>query len=325
MADWQKWQKTVDYVVTTQGRWYGLCDGDGNPLATLQPPVELDSADQWMQSTDIELTFPVLDDDGRPSRAYELLVGDGIRHVNESGMAGVAEGDFMIVVAFRGPGGSLVRRGGMVTHVTAQDSTNSGIPTSMTVFALSIMDVWNTVPAVSWPVSWWKARPYEVRTDESGLDYATPRRLAKIQFATKSVFAWKQGRAGFVVRRLAQESLDAVGFSQADPDGTQWVDDPYHVVEVPEVDNSPEISLEARDGMLWETVSAQARNSGLILGARLWWPGDDPVRSWSLARSGMQPRDLDISPSQGESQRRIVYNTFDHAMVVLEVKEVARS
>ncbi|MDK8578916.1 hypothetical protein QP905_11310, partial [Corynebacterium pseudodiphtheriticum] len=77
---------------------------------------------------------------------------------------------------------------------------------------------------------------------------ATPRRLAKIQFATKSVFAWKQGRAGFVVRRLAQESLDAVGFSQADPDGTQWVDDPFHVVEVPEVDNSPEISLEARDG-----------------------------------------------------------------------------
>lgn len=125
--------------------------------------------------------------------------------------------------------------------------------------------------------------------------------------------------------RLAQESLDAVGFSQADPDGTQWVDDPYHVVEVPELDNSPEISLEARDGMLWETVSAQARNSGLILGARLWWPGDDPVRSWSLARSGMQPRDLDISPSQGESRRRIVYNTFDHAMVVLEVKEVARS
>ncbi|QQB45308.1 hypothetical protein I6I10_07110 [Corynebacterium glucuronolyticum] len=34
------------------------------------------------------------------------------------------------------------------------------------------------------------------------------------------------GRAGFVIRRLAQESLDAAMFTQLDPDGTRWVDDP---------------------------------------------------------------------------------------------------
>ena len=229
----------------------------------------------------------------------------------------------MLLAAFPGPGGQVVRRGGAIVHTTANDEDNDGIPSEVTIHALNCMDVWQTIPAVSWPVSWWKARPYEVKTDESGIKYTQPRHLARVEMATRSMFTWKNGPAAFVIRRLAQESLDASMASQSDPDGPRWVDDPYHVVELPAVDNSPEISLEARDGFLWETVSEQAENAGVILGAYLWWPGDPPVRCWSQARSDMNPRDVDITPSEGKSSRHPVELEFPHAMVVMTVKEVA--
>ena len=101
------------------------------------------------------------------------------------------------------------------------------------------------------------------------------------------------------------------------------MDDPFHVVEVPEVDTTPVISLDAADGSLWDTVAAQARNAGVILGARVWWPGDKPVRCWNQATSSMTPAQVDISPSQGASQRTLAYRAFPHAMIVLTVKEVA--
>ena len=70
-------------------------------------------------------------------------------------------------------------------------------------------------------------------------------------------------------------------------------------------------------------MSGQAENAGVILGAYLWWPGDAPVRCWSQATSDMAPRDVDITPSEGESSRTLSYRSFEHAMTVMTVKEVA--
>ena len=318
-VDWESWHAHVDHVVATQGCWYGIGDGNGAPLFTLPAPLEGASADQWGQVEDIEVTFPGRDADGRPSRVAELLVTGGLGGVDESGRVSVAEGDYMILAAFPGDGG-VVRRGGAIVHTKATDPSNSGVPDTVTINALSVGDVWNTIPAVSWPAAWWKARPYERTEDESGIEYDTPRLMAGVQMTAETMFTWKHGRAVFVIGRLAQESLDAVMMSQADPDGTRWVDDAYHVVEMPEVDKSPEISLEARDGFLWETVIGQAKNAGVVLGARLWWPGDAPVRCWTPAHSGMDPVEVDISPSEGEPTRVLDDRVFPHAMIVLEVK-----
>lgn len=324
MIDWDSWQRHVNYIIDTQGRYYGVGDADGNPLFTLPAPIDSQTPDQWMESADLALSFPARDEDGAVTRVAELLVTDSIRDFDPSGRIPVAEGDYMLLAAFPGEGG-VVRRGGTITHCTADDPDSAGVPSTVTIHALSVMDVWHTVPAASWPSAWWAARPYEAKTDWSGIPFKTPRKWAKIELSTKTYFTWKNGQAGFVIRRLAQESLDAAMMSQSDPDGTRWVDDPYHVVEVPEVDNSPVISLEARDGFLWETVAAQAKNAGVILGARVWWPGDPPVRCWNQARSTMRPDEVDISPSQGESKRTLGYRSFPHAMVVLTVKEVANA
>lgn len=324
MTNWDSWQKHVNYVIDTRGRWYGIGDGDGSPLFDLPDPLPGSPApEQWMASEDLELSLPAVEPSGVPNRVSELLVLDELRDFDPSGQLPVAQGDYTLLVALRGDDGTVVRRGGVITHVDAVDPDNSGIPAELTIHALNLMDVWNTIPAVSWPAAWWKATPYRRTSDESGLAYPQAWDMARIELSTRTTFTFKHGPAGFVIRRLAQESLDASMMTQQDPDGTRWVDDPFHVVEVPIVDTTPEISLEARDGSLWDTVAGQAKNAGVILGARLWWPGDPPVRSWQMANSQMTPQQVDITPSQGEPYRQVVEQTFPHPMVVLTVKEVA--
>lgn len=322
MADWGSWRKHVDYVVATRGKWFGIGDGDGAPLFDLDVPLSQSTPDQWMESTDLEVTLPGVDNTGAVTRAARLLVMDAIDKFDPSGQLPPAQGDFTLLAAFPGENGLVVRRGGVITHVDASDTDNDGVPAEITIHALNAADVWHTTPAVSWPAAWWAAEPMEKTSDESGIAYSKPRDMARVELATNSTFLLKQGQAGFVIRRLAQESLDAVMMTQQDPDGTRWIDDPFHVVEVPETDNSPEISLLARDGMLWDTVADQAKNAGLILGARLWWPGDPPIRCWTPATSAMSPEQVDISPSQTSPTRTVGLRSFQHPMVVLTVKEV---
>lgn len=322
MTDWQSWRKHVDYVVATRGRWFGLGDGDGTPIMTLPDPTDIDAPDQWAEAEDLSFTMPALTRDYLTHPAAERLVMAGLGTFSRDGRLATATEDLTLLVAFPGPGGHVQRRGGVITHTDGIDQDNAGTPTEITINATSIMDAWKTTIAASWPAAWWKARPYERTEDEAGIAYSEPWALARVELATRSTFVWKHGPAGFVIRRLAQESLDATMATQADPDGTLWVDDPYCVVEVPEIDTSPEISLEARDDTLWDTVSNQARNAGIVLGARAWWPGDPPIRTWKPAKSTMTPAEVDITPTEGESQRPVGQHTFSHAMIVLTAKEV---
>lgn len=322
MTDWNSWQKHVDYVVATRGRWFGLGDGDGTPIMTLPDPADIDAPDQWADTEDLTFTMPALTRAYRPHPAAEKLVMHAIGTFSRDGRLATAIEDLTLLAAFPGPDGQVQRRGGMITHADGVDEDNDGQPTELTINATSVMDAWKTTIAASWPAAWWKARPYTRTEDEAGIPYAEQWDLARVELATRATFVWKSGPAGFVIRRLAQESLDATMATQADPDGTIWVDDPYHVVEVPLTDTSPEISIEARDDTLWDTVSKQARNAGIILGAHVWWPGDPPIRTWKPVKSTMQPAEVDITPSQGTPKRPVGLHTFPHAMIVLTAKEV---
>lgn len=325
--DWDDWSKHVDYVVRERGQWWGLGDADGNPILTL-PDATTDGVtvpEQWMDSPDVSFTMPAMTPAGEQQRAYQLLIADDLDHIDTSGRLEVNPTLYTLLAAWRGKDGEIVRRGGVIITASAEDPDNDGLPQTMTISALNAADVWNTIFAVSWPAAWWAAEPYEKTTDESQLPYSRSWSMARIEMAGQAMFRWKEGKAGFVIRRLAQESLDAMMMTQADPDGTRWVDDQFHVVEVPEVDTTPVISLDAADGSLWDTVAAQARNAGVILGARVWWPGDPAVRCWNQVTSSMTPAQVDISPSQGTSQRTLAYRTFPHAMIVLTVKEVANA
>lgn len=322
MADWNSWRKHVDYVVATRGRWFGLGDGDGTPIMTLPDPADIDAPDQWADTEDLTFTMPALTRSYTPHPAAEKLVMHAIGEFSRDGRLATAVEDLTLLAAFPGPDGRVQRRGGMITHADGVDEDNDGQPTELTINATSVMDAWKTTIAASWPAAWWKARPYDRTEDEAGIPYSEPWPMARVELATRSTFVVKRGPAGFVIRRLAQESLDVTMATQLDPDGTIWVDDPFHVVEVPEEDTSPEVSLEARDDTLWDTVSKQARNAGILLGAHVWWPGDPPIRTWKPVTSTMQPAEVDITPSQGTSKRPVGLHTFPHAMIVLTAKEV---
>ena len=321
MVDFTSWQKHVNSVVEAQGRWWGLGDGDGNPIMDLPTPIDNESPEQWLDTPDITVKFPARGENGLLP-ATELLVMGALDGFDASGQLPVADSEYTLLVAVPDKSGGVRRLGGLISHCTADDPDNDGIPAELTINALNFADVWNTVPAVSWPAAWWAATPYPRTSDEAGIPYSRSWLMAKIELAKRATFTWKEGKAGFVIRRLAQESLDAVMMTQQDPNGTRWVDDPYHVVEVPEVDDTPVVSLRAEDSMLWDTVVGQAKNAGVLLGARLWWPGDPEVRCWSQATSSMSPAQVDISPSQGASARTLGYRSFAHPMVVLEVREV---
>lgn len=323
-TDWASWRKHVDYVVKTRGRWFGLGDGDGTPFMTLPDPATIGAAEQWAEAEDLVFTMSALAPDYTIHPAAQRLVMGDLGNFSRDGRLPPATEDLTLLVAFPGPDATVVRRGGVITHTDATDADNDGLPQELTINATNAMDAWKTIPAASWPASWWKARPYTRTTDESEIPYAEPWDMARIELATRTTFVWKNGPAGFVIRRLAQESIDVAMATQKDPDGTLWVDDPYHAVEVPEVDTSPEISLEARDDMLWETVIAQAKNAGIILGAYLWWPGDAPIRTWKPVTSTTPPEEVDITPSQSEAKRPIGHHEYPHAMIVLTAKEVKK-
>lgn len=322
MTDWQSWRKHVDYVVATRGRWFGIGNGDGTPIMTLPDPTASESPDQWAESEDLSFTMPALTSDYSSHPVTDMLVNNAIGMFSRDGKLATAIEDLTLLAAFPGPDGTVRRRGGVITHADGTDEDNDGHASEITISATSIMDIWKTTVAASWPAAWWKAKTYDRTSDEAGIPYTEPWAIARVELATNATFVWKNGPAGFVIRRLAQESLDVTMATQADPDGTIWVDDPYHVVEVPLQDTSPVISLEARDDMLWETVIDQAQNAGIILGAYLWWPGDKPIRTWKPIKSTNKPVEVDITPSQEESHRPIGEHTFPHAMVVLTAKEV---
>lgn len=316
--NWQDWQKTVNYIIETRGRWYGLGDGDGFPLVTLPEPGDFAGPDQWMGIEDIEMTLPA------EGEWMDRLILDDLEDFSVGGRLKMASGDYTLLFATKGEDGETVRRGGVVTHATAEDPNNTGQADHVTINAISAGDVWNTTVAVSWPRSWWRATPYTRTSDESGREYSQGWEMARIEMATRITYVNKYGPAGFVIRRLAQESLDAVMSAQRDPDGTVWIDDPFHVVEVPDKEETlPNIALEARDGSLWETVQSQAANSGALLGARIWWPGDRPVRCWDPVTSETPEDDIDLSPDDGsEPTRGLAYREFPHAMIILTVEEV---
>lgn len=321
MTDWQSWQKHVDYVVATRGRWFGIGNGDGAPIMTLPDPAGITAPDQWAESEDLSFTMPALTSSYTSHRATDMLINSAIGLFSRDGRLATAIDDLTLLAAFPGPDGTVQRCGGVITHADGIDEDNDGLASEITISATNIMDIWKTTVAASWPAAWWNARPHDRTEDEAGITYNETWKIARIELATRTTFVWKNGPAGFVIRRLAQESLDVTMATQTDPDGTIWVDDPFHVVEVPENDTSPHISLEARDDMLWETVIDQAQNAGILLGARLWWPGDAPIRTWKPVTSTATPAEVDITPSQEQTHRPVGEHTFPHAMVVLTAKE----
>ena len=323
MTDFVSWNRTVDWIINTQGRWYGIGTGDGEPIMTLPEPLEPSSAPKvWMSMQDIKVTIPTQGEHG-PHATVDRLITQHLTRVDGGLFVPATDEELTLMVADRGRNGTVVRRAGVISHAVGHDPDDAGMPVSMTIHAADLMEVWHTWPCPSFPLSWWMTTMREYTTDESGVAYTTPRQLALVEMATTADGYTKYGPAETVIRELIQQSLDAVASTTTDPDGTLWVDNPFHVVDLAPTGNpSKGIYIEVRDGTLWETISPQAQNAGVLLGYRVWWPGDPPVRSWQLANSTMTPEQVDLTPEVGLPYRQVVDQTFEHPMIVLTADQI---
>lgn len=324
MTDWQSWNRHVDYIIDTQGAWYGIGDGDGAPLLTLPGPLEESAPKVWMSREDMTITIPAAGEHGLHVVAGRLVSPRLIKIGPDGRMIPATDEELTFLTADRGPNGTVIRRGGVISHADADDPSNTGAPETITIYALDLMDVWHSWPAPSWPLSWWETTIRDYTTDESGVDYTTARHMGLVEMATRADGYTKFGPAETVIRELVQESLDAAAKTQTDPDGTPWVDRPHHIIDLVETGrDSPDVYIEVRDEYLWDTVSTQASNAGVLLGYRLWWPGDPPIRSYELAHSDMSVEQVNLSPPDGsQPHRQVVEQTFDRPMVVLTANQL---
>lgn len=315
MIRWPDWVKHVDRVVEKQGIWIGLCDGDGSPIVDIPRPAGAVDVTQWMAASSLSVTIPKHGSYG-PNRVGALLMDEFVWQVDDSGRFIAANGaDYCL--GFAVPGKDGVRRSaGIITHVTEDEAGEY-----LTIHAESVQKIWESWPAPSYPLSWWLTQMEDYRTDESGVPYATPRTMSLVEMATVADGYTRRGPAEQTIREIVQESLDVVGSTQRDPDGTLWVDDPYVVMEVDSRFNtdSPEVLIRVNDGTLWEVLSGPAQAAGVLLGARVWWPGDPGFYLYEPVSSLADPDEVNL-----RTHIRMPHwdDSFQHAMVLLTAKQM---
>lgn len=254
-----EWRKHIDHVVATERQWIGLGNADGYPvmdLPGLVPP--LTAPEQHLAEASAEATFIV--EPGSP--VLERLGAEGLGF-GESGELMPATGDVrLLLVAREGQ-----RLAYAITYVVISGAT---APSTLTIHATTLDAELALWPCPSVPVSWDGASFKEWGTDASGETYKIPRELAWTEHATVVDGFSKRGKAMTVIRDLCQDSFDAVDKAMG------WTS-PKFIVSYPGVDSSREVAVTVNDDPLWDTIAEPARQAGVGVTVRLWWPGDTPI------------------------------------------------
>lgn len=255
-------RRHIDAVVRDEGRWVGLCDGEGWPVVELPPVVSLTAPESRLVSASVEVTVHVQ----RGSAVEELLVAEGLGTVDAEGRLVPATDEtlFLVVVV---PGEKLVYT---VTHAVGVGVAG---PDMLTIHGVDLVEGLSMWPCPSIPLNWSQAEFQEWTTDASGEVYKTPRMLAQLQFGQAADGYTVKGRARDTIRTLVQDSLDSVNAAMG------WGSDPHMVVDFGGgADSSDEVLIRTNDDSVFDTISAPALNAGVNVQVDLWWPGDEPVR-----------------------------------------------
>ena len=192
------------------------------------------------------------------------------------------------------------RRVFAVTHAVAAGGL---APSTLTIHGVDLLDSLAWWPCPSVPIEWTKAKFSTWTTDASGVTYAWPRRLAPVEFATAADGYTVRGPARDTIRRLVQDSFDAVNTLMG------WQENPHAAVDYAgAADTSPEVIVRVTDEPLLDTIADTARTAGISVDVDLWWPGDPPVtirtpdRESTVAASWPHPMQIVriVAPGEGE-------------------------
>ena len=283
--DINEWRAHIEEVVAAEGQWIGLANGDGVPIMDAPPLISLSAPEQHLAETSVEAVFPAV----QGSRFMDMLSAPGLG-VDDGGEL-IPQTDALLLLVVRAGGERLAY---MISHVVLAGESG---PTTITVHGVDLVGELALHPAPSVPLSWAGAEFSEHTTDAAGAPYTIARRLAWVEFATVADGFTMNGPAVTVIRRLCQDSFDAVDKAYG------WQDDPKFVTDFSGgEDTSPEVMIRVSDDYLWDTIAEPARAAGVGVEVNLWWPGDAPV----------------VARVDGE----LVERAFEHPVLVVRVFEI---
>ena len=167
-----------------------------------------------------------------------------------------------------------------VTHTVARGDADA--PATLTIHGVGLTKLLSRFPAMSAPTTWQTSfRRFErdwVGPENTKVAFSRPRELAGMKMVTVADGATLDGPAEATIRRLIAESL-AAAFRVAGI----TKDLPIQVATTPTGRPSPRILLRPTDGPLLEEIAQPAAAAGVIITARMWWPGDPPVTGLVLS------------------------------------------
>ena len=253
-----EWRKHIDQVVADEGQWLGVADENGVPLYELAGTGTFPSS--FLTAESAEVTVNVAPGDV----VVDDLVGEHLGVMDAEGRLVPASGPTRLLVWVR----EGERLAATITHTVASGGL---VPSTLTIHAVDLLDGLAWWPCPSIPVEWESAEFKQWDTDESGVEYASPRELARVQMTTKLDGYTVSRRARTAVRVVVQDSFDAVNALMG------W-SDPHAVVAFDGGDDTtPDVFIRVNDDPVLDTVQETCRQAGLSLRVGLWWPGDDPV------------------------------------------------
>lgn len=246
----------------------------------MEAPPLIDLAAPRMRNAPAEVraTFSGKSRRGHVHPMVDELIAEGIGIVDDQGQLVVIP-DETRFLAFERTG--KTRRVFRVTHCVARDLDPS--PAELVVYGVDMTKLLALVPSMSAPMTWtgeWTTFTRDwVGPEGEEILFDQPRDLAGMQMVTVADGATVEGPAEETIRRLVAESLEAmfrvVGVEE----------DPPIVVDPTETGvPSPRVLIRPTDGPLLEEIMPTAMAAGVVIGAWMWWPGDDPVADLDLSQ-----------------------------------------
>ena len=247
------------------------------PLMDLPPVVSMVAPEARNDPGSLELTVLCRSNRGIIHPVVTELVAEQLGVLSPEGkLVPVADRTRFVAIEREG----VPRRVFWATHTVARGDADA--PVTLTIHGVGLTKLLSRFPAMSAATTWRSLfKRFErdwVGPENTKVVFSRPRELAGMKMVTVADGATLDGPAEATIRRLIAESLAATfrvaGIAE---------DLPIQVVTTPTGRPSPRILLRPTDGPLLEEIAQPAAAAGVIITARMWWPGDPPIAGLALS------------------------------------------
>lgn len=275
--EWKHYRAHMQAVAEKENACYVLLDNNGEPVGEFTP-LAVDSTQANLDFGETVFTVDLGDGSGLWNPVIERYFPAWLHGATSDNIPVDSGVGVHFLILIQGPGGEHDRQAATVEYVTL-DGDDYG-PKTLTLHAMDILGALQFCPCPSVPSTW--KEPYRTWENDAGKPYRAGRELSPMQMATMATNHTLRGPAVPVIARCIQESLDARDRVRG------WLGDRSEVVEYP-TDRfrlvGPTVLVRRADDSVWDTIAPVCRNAEVTVAARLWLPGDKPIRALPFAKN----------------------------------------